>query len=131
MVFIKRLLPLALLAGACGVSPDGIIPSAGGNPGPGPVPETVFFSIDVQPILDAECTICHGGAGGLDLESYAGLITGGTSGAIVVPGDGFQSLLIKRLDGRIPPQMPENRPPLTQPEIDRISKWIDEGARNN
>lgn len=130
MILIKRLLPLALLASACGVSPDGSVP-AGGNPGPGPAPETVFFSLDIKPIFDSECITCHGGAGGLDLESYAALMTGGVSGPVVIPGDGFNSLIIKRLDGRVPPQMPQNAPPLTQPEIDRISTWIDEGARDN
>ncbi|MHC4548778.1 MAG: c-type cytochrome domain-containing protein [Planctomycetota bacterium] len=92
---------------------------------------TVSFALDIQPLFNQDCILCHGGAGGLSLESYAGVIAGGSSGAIVIPGNPAQSLLPRRLDGTVPPQMPLNAPPLTTPEIDRIRQWILEGALNN
>jgi len=116
---------LALLLAAC---------SGGGGPAPVPpvpAPATVFYSIDIQPIFDGSCITCHGSAGGLSTDTYADLIAGGQSGAVVIAGDPVNSILIRRLEGSITPQMPLNIAPLTQPEIDRIATWIAEGARDN
>ena len=33
----------------------------------------VNYSTEIQPIFDANCTGCHGGAGGLVLDSYSNL----------------------------------------------------------
>ena len=89
------------------------------------------FALDVLPLFVQDCTICHGGAGGLSLTSYAGVTAGGSSGAVVVPGDPDNSLLVKRIEGTVPPQMPLGGSPLTAPEIGRIRQWILEGALNN
>ncbi len=125
---MRRLLPLILFA-ACSSDPAPPPDDGGGNGGNGG--PTVSFALDIQPILTQDCTICHGGAGGLSVDTYAGLMAGGTSGAAVVAGDPDQSLLIQRLEGTVPPTMPLNAPPLTTPEIDRIKQWILEGALNN
>ena len=116
------------VACALDVEPDGEI-QGGGNGGGGE--PTVSFALDILPIFQQDCLLCHGGAGGLNLESYEGLIVGGVSGAIVIPGNGEQSLLPRRLDGTAPPTMPLDGSPLTGPEIDRIKQWIDEGALDN
>ncbi len=120
---------LSLLA-ACGlgVKPTGEIIGGGGGGGGG---DTVSFALDILPIFQQDCTICHGGAGGLNLDSFAGVIAGGVSGAIVLPGNAAQSLLPRRLDGTAPPVMPLDAPALTAPEVDRIRTWIDEGAQDN
>ena len=117
-----------LLAAGCGldVEPTGDVEGGGGGGG-----ATVSFSLDVLPLLEQDCIICHGGAGGLNLESYEGVIAGGVSGAVVIPGNAEQSLLPRRLDGTAPPTMPLDAPMLTTPEVDRIKQWIDEGARDN
>jgi hypothetical protein len=128
------LLLFAALAGcALDVEPTGAIEGggAGGGGGGGGGGAEISFALDLLPLFEQDCTICHGGAGGLDLQSYEGLVAGGTSGATIVPGDGAGSLLVGRLAGTIPPQMPLDRPPLTQPEIDRIRAWIDQGAQDN
>jgi hypothetical protein len=78
-----------------------------------------------------DCTICHGGSGGLTLTSYNGVIAGGNSGPVVVPGNPNNSLIVKRLEGTVMPQMPLGGSPLTAPEIARIRQWILEGALNN
>jgi hypothetical protein len=91
----------------------------------------VSFAIDILPLFVQDCTICHGGAGGLSLNSYAGVTAGGSSGPAVVPGDPDQSLLVMRVEGTVLPQMPLGGSPLTAPEIGRIRQWILEGALNN
>lgn len=122
---MRRLLLLIPLA-ACSSDPAPPPDDGGGNGGP-----TVSFALDIQPILTQDCIICHGGAGGLSVDTYAGLMAGGNSGPVVVAGDPDQSLLIRRLEGTLPPTMPLNAPPLTAPEIDRAKQWILEGALNN
>lgn len=111
-----------------------LLAACGGGSTEDPPPgngEDVSFALDVLPLLQQECTICHGGSGGLFLDTYAAVIAGGDSGAIVVPGDPDASLLPQRLDGSIPPQMPLDGDPLSGPEIDIIRQWILEGALNN
>ena len=125
---VKTCLALTCLLATCfDVTPDS------GTQGPGQPPpgETVFFSVDILPLFQAACIICHGGAGGLELESWAGVIAGGNSGAVVIPGVPENSLLIHRLDGTTPPVMPLDGPAFPQPDIDRIAQWILEGARDN
>ena len=58
-------------------------------------------------------------------------MAGGNSGAVVIPTDPDNSLLVKRVEGTIPPQMPLGGSPLTPAEIGRIRQWILEGALNN
>jgi len=99
--------------------------------GPGGTPPPASFALDVLPILEDACTICHGGAGGLALESYEALSLGGNSGPAVVPFEPDASLLVRRIEGTVPPRMPPDAPPLTAAEIERIRTWIAEGARDN
>lgn len=125
---MRRLVFLFLLA-ACSSDPAPPPDDGGGNGGNGG--PTVSYALDVQPILTQDCTRCHGGAGGLSVDTYAALMAGGSTGQVVVPGDPDQSLLIQRLEGTVTPTMPLMAPPLTMPEIDRIKQWILEGALNN
>jgi len=91
----------------------------------------ISFSRDVLPILTSQCGSCHGGQGGLWLTTYEQVMFGGTSGAVVVPGQPEQSLLYARITGQITPQMPLDAQPLTQHQIDAIKGWIAEGAPKN
>jgi len=122
------LLALVPVAVACGGGGGGGDTGGGGGGGNA----TVFFAQDIQPIFDFDCISCHGTAGGLNLESWAGIDAGGdTPGGVVVPGDPENSLIIKRLEGTIMPQMPQSLPPLSAPEIETIKQWIREGALDN
>ena len=57
---------------------------------------------------------------------------GGNSGAVVTPGDGSGSLLVKKLRGTASGlQMPKNQDPLDEATINLIETWIDEGALDN
>ena len=118
------------LLGCFDVTPDGDAPAA--PPGGSGPPTTVSFLQEVLPLLDGVdqiCTGCHGGAGGLALDSYSAVLTGGVSGPAVIPGDGAGSLLIIRLKNDTMP--PAGNPDLTFNEIERIETWIDEGALDN
>jgi len=150
--FVFCILALTPLLASCfDVSPDGgiqtVVDPNTGNPGDGdnggdggsggdgggggPPQATVLYSLDIQPIFRLVCIHCHGGAGGLGLENLDGLLAGGNSGPVVLPGDGDGSLLIRRLDGRKTPRMPTDAEPLLDAQIDAIKTWIDEGAQDN
>jgi len=92
----------------------------------------VNFSTEIKPLFSS-CTGCHGGSGGLSLSTYTSLMIGGNSGAVVTPGDGSGSLLVKKLRGTASgSQMPKNGPPYLDPAtINLIETWIDEGALDN
>lgn len=93
-----------------------------------------FYVKRISPILDAKCVSCHGEAktkGGLRLDSYEHLMRGGKDGAVIVPGNPGNSLLLKRVT--LPPDdkqfMPaEGKPPLSQQEIALIGAWVQQGA---
>ena len=95
-------------------------------------PEAIEFNRDVAPILQASCIKCHGAEkaqGELRLDSAAGLLRGGISGRIVIPGDSRGSLLVKRLLGAGgAPRMPLGGNPLPKERIQTICAWIDQGA---
>ena len=87
---------------------------------------------DLVPILQARCTMCHGGAAptlGLRLDSVEGLLAGSERGPVVVPGDADASELVRRLRGASLPRMPLTGPPyLDDAEIDLFVRWIAAGA---
>lgn len=97
--------------------------------------ETVSFSFDIAPLLVENCGGCHIDAmqvrGGLRMDTFVQMMRGGDSGAIITPGRGEASLLVKKLRGTATDgeRMPAGgRPPLSDDSITLISKWIDEGA---
>lgn len=96
----------------------------------------IDYAAVVQPIFDANCTRCHAGPTAprnLHLDSYAGVIAGGLSGGEVVSCRAVDSLLYQKIALAVPPigdRMPKDGPPyLSQPQIDIIAQWIDEGGR--
>ena len=95
----------------------------------------VSFKGDIQPILAERCAFagCHAapGAAGLDLTKYDTFKKGGNGGAAFAAGNGKGSLVVKRLDGTQPPQMPIGQPPLDADAVQLFIDWIDEGAENN
>ena len=67
----------------------------------------------------------------LDLRSYRGLMAGSLFGVAVVPGHPESSPLVAVLKPNSPSKMPPVGPPLSSEEIDAISRWIQEGAKDN
>lgn len=98
--------------------------------------ESVEFNRDIRPVLSDKCFACHGPDPSsreadlrLDTEQSAKSDRGGH--AAIVPGLVDQSDLIRRittLDSaeRMPPE--HAGPPLTESEVQLLSRWIEEGA---
>jgi hypothetical protein len=101
-----------------------------GTPAP-----AISFASDVLPIFqNSGCTGCHGGNGGLYLETYAHLMLGNSNhGPVVTPGNGEGSVIVKKLRGTagFGSRMPLGGPYLSDATIGKISLWITQGALNN
>ena len=79
----------------------------------------------VGAIFADKCTTCHGSLanGGLNLYTFADASNGGDSGAIFVPGDSANSLLISKFESGGHPYAE-----LTSEELAVIAEWINAGA---
>jgi hypothetical protein len=90
------------------------------------------YDLAIQPIFDTGCLQCHwtnAALGGLDLQSYGGVMDGGVTGAAVGPGDCAGSLLYQRVAGQsASPMPPVGYPDLADAEVDCICLWIAEGT---
>lgn len=95
--------------------------------------EPISFLKDVRPVLAQRCFRCHSESlhqeGNLKLDSNEGLLKGGDSGAVVVPGDSKQSLLVSMVRHENDRKMPPEGDKLSDEQIGKIAKWIDEGAK--
>lgn len=91
----------------------------------------LFFEQHVRPILANHCLMCHGEdeqEGELRLDSLAGMMTGGDSGQVIVPGKPEQSLLIAAVSYKDELlQMPPEKQ-LTKRQIANLTEWIRRGA---
>ncbi|MBK6331158.1 MAG: hypothetical protein IPF62_11840 [Bacteroidetes bacterium] len=97
-------------------------------------PDTVYFVNEILPILSSNCAMsgCHDAtthAEGIILNSYANIMqTGSVEAGKSNKSDLYESITETDLDKRMP------RPPaaaLLIDQIEKIKKWIDQGARNN
>ena len=97
------------------------------------VPEIVSYQMDVQPLFDSSCTSCHGNKGKLSLSTYQNTMKGGESGSVIIPNNGTESLLVKKLNGTASGQAmpPDSRYKWNETKIALVTKWIDQGAKNN
>jgi WD40 repeat protein len=126
---MKQRLLLALFFVLCGVAAQAAETA--------PASGDVSYFRDVLPILRAKnCTGCHQPAkrgGEYVMTEFAGLLKGGETGeAAIVPGDPKKSHLVQLItpvDGKA--EMPKDAPPLAAAEIDTITKWIEQGAKDD
>lgn len=98
--------------------------------------DKVSFYKQIRPIFQAHCQGCHQPAkaqGGFVMTAFDRLLVGGESGEkAIVPGLPDASHLleeIKVVDGKA--EMPKDKAPLSQVEIDLIQKWIEQGATDD
>ncbi|MYA80166.1 MAG: DUF1549 domain-containing protein, partial [Acidobacteriia bacterium] len=92
-----------------------------------------FFEKQVRPILANNCYPCHGpasgeGQAGLRLDSLAGMLKGGRSGPVLVPGEPDRSLLIHAVNHDTFVQMPPKRK-LSLTAIGTLTHWVETGAQ--
>lgn len=100
----------------------------------GPIVVARSFAIDVLPRLtDYGCLGCHGGGGGLFVDTQAHLLQGGSHGPAVVPGDAEASILVQKLSASPPfgSRMPQGGPFLADTTVQVIRDWINQGALDN
>jgi len=92
--------------------------------------ETASFSHDIIPVLEKNCTSCHGlkkQKAGLRLDTYNLILQGSENGAIIKLGNAQDSELYRRLN--LNPNDEEfmpagGKPPLKPYEIELIKQWI-------
>ena len=100
--------------------------------GPAATPVATDFAREVQPILAASCVRCHAAGlaqGQLRLDTREGLLQGGASGPVVLPGNGQGSPLYQRLILDDPQKrMPWLSDPLSPAQVETLRRWIDAGA---
>jgi hypothetical protein len=92
------------------------------------------FQDHVLPVLQAKCGNCHSPdkkRGGLVVTNYTKLMEGGSSGAVVKPGDPEKSSLFTTVAHKAEPFMPPNSPKIPDPDIALIETWISAGAPEN
>ncbi|MFZ5856022.1 MAG: NapC/NirT family cytochrome c [Chloroflexota bacterium] len=96
-------------------------------PAPAPalpeVPANLTFDNFIGALFGNRCTACHGEnpSAGLKLSTYADAMKGGQGGAVVLPGDSANSLLVKI-------QSEKHFANFSPEELALIVQWIDAGA---
>lgn len=99
-----------------------------------PLAEKELYHDVIAPIFEAKCCECHATRsfkGRLIMDTYAGLLAGGTTGPALVPNQPEKSLTLARV--LLPLADEDHMPPagkdqLTDDEIDLLKWWIDQGA---
>jgi len=97
-----------------GASEEGGTPASSSGP---------VWKGQVSETFQAKCGTCHGSlaSGGLNVTTYADVMTGGASGAVIFPGDSSTSLLVIK-------QMGDHPGKFDEAELELIKAWIDAGA---
>ncbi|MEO8514790.1 MAG: beta-propeller fold lactonase family protein [Ignavibacteria bacterium] len=126
-----------------------LISFSGCNDSPVRTGESVSFSGDILPVFEANCNFpgCHNSVdkqSGIDLTSWSSLMLHGSRfGAEIIPYSSRWSHLVQHIniDSNIAPVsqplMPQAKPPYTNGMplgsniVRLITKWIDEGAKND
>ena len=95
--------------------------------------DTAFFESKIRPVLATKCYGCHSSKlpapmGSLTLDSKAGVLKGGATGPVIVPGKPAESRLFKALRFTDPHlQMPPSGK-LPDAVIADFEQWIAAGA---
>ncbi len=93
-----------------------------------------YYSSTIQPIFDAKCSSCHGGAkteAGLNLTSWSTLTKGSSAGEAIIAYNSAHSTLVKMATKLQPAVHPASQPSsvLSESELATITAWIDAGAK--
>ncbi len=97
-----------------GASETGGAPASGSGP---------VWEGQVSDAFQAKCGTCHGSlaSGGLNVTTYADVMAGGASGAVILPSDSANSPLVIK-------QMGDHPGLFDEAEMELIKAWIDAGA---
>ncbi|MGL6073274.1 MAG: c-type cytochrome domain-containing protein [Fimbriiglobus sp.] len=89
------------------------------------------FNDDVLPVIKQHCMNCHSNdkqRGGLNLASHAAMMQGGSSGAVVVPGDPDKSRMFTLTAHKEEPKMPPSGK-IPDAQIELVRLWIEQGGK--
>jgi hypothetical protein len=105
---------------------------------------TLCYSLSAQGIYYADvlsifstynCTGCHGGTSGLNVNSYATLMAGGNTCGSIIPFNADASGLVTKIDPAIPNcsggNMPQGGGNVSAAHLAAIKQWINGGALQN
>ena len=95
--------------------------------------KAVSYEKDIVPIFKKSCIECHKPdkkKGKLDMSTYADLIKGGKQGNPVKAGADGKILLVEMISGT-EPEMPEKGDKLKPEQVELISRWVQQGAKQN
>ncbi len=99
-----------------------------------PPAKKTTYADNVLPLLRDSCVACHGAdkqRGDLAVHTYAALMRGGASGAVVKPGDPDGSRLYLLMSHKAEPVMPPKSPKPEPAKLELVARWISEGALEN
>jgi WD40 repeat protein len=93
------------------------------------------YAKQVRPFIAKYCLECHNASttkGDLDLETFKGMMQGGKSGVVVIPGKPDESRLVLQPEGKAKPTMPPKkaRQPAAE-EVAVLRAWVAAGAKND
>ena len=109
----------------------------GGNPvdstSPPPTSDVSFMNQIVPFFISYGCDGCHGGNGGLDVQTVAQLLRGGIHGPALVAGKADSSIIVRKFSPSPPfgDRMPRGGPFLADSTIQILKTWINQGAKAN
>ncbi|RFS13886.1 DUF1553 domain-containing protein [Emticicia sp. C21] len=95
--------------------------------------DKISYNQEIRPIFNKKCIVCHGGvkkSGDFSLLFREEALAKAKSGKFaIIPHDAGNSELIKRLKSHdVEERMPLEAEPLSNEEISKIERWINEGA---
>lgn len=101
------------------------------------LPETVSYYEHIRPVFQAKCQGCHQPAKAKSdyvMTEVASLIAGGENGEAILPGKPKESNLLALVvtqKGDDRPEMPPKDDPLTDYEVKLVTKWVEQGAKDD
>ncbi len=95
------------------------------TPAPGAATAPLTYAAVIGPLFQTRCGGCHGDTAiqGLNLTTYTSAMRGGQNGAVILPGDAANSLLIQKQTGDMP-----HFGQLSPDELELVRRWIEIGA---
>jgi hypothetical protein len=97
-------------------------------------PKNPTYADDVLPVLRQHCLGCHGNdkqRGGLNLATFTAAMQGGSSGAVLTPGDPDKSRLFTLAAHKEEPKMPPQGDRIPDAQLEVLRLWIEQGGREN
>ncbi len=118
------LLAFCLFIVGCSKSNEESLNTGGGGTPTGCDTGNIKYTANIQPIIQVNCYGCHGNGqnrGGISLDTHAKLNVLAVNGSLVG--------VVSHASGFSP--MPQSAPKLSECDINRIRRWVLNGALNN